>query len=143
MLPRAVLVDKARIVIVPLINVDSFVFTQQAFSPTDTYWYGNTPLQPLADQPVGGMDTGEALYTGEQAVGAQAYRRKTCSGAFPAGPVAPGPPGPIGPGPGRGGIRPGRVVRRLVLDDNHVDLLDREQQSERGNRRPCACQQGR
>ncbi len=72
------LVDKARIVIVPLINVDSFVFTQQAVSPADTVWYGeDTPedLRPF----------GADLYTAEQAIGAQAYRRKTCSGAFPAG----------------------------------------------------------
>ena len=72
------LVDSARIVIVPLINVDSFVFTQQAVSPADTVWYGqDTPeeLRPF----------GADLYTAEQAIGAQAYRRKTCSGAFPAG----------------------------------------------------------
>ena len=85
-------VDKARIVIVPMINVDSFVFTQQAFSPTDTFWYGGTPAQPIADTPLPpntpqfpGQDIGSVVFTGEQAVGAQAYRRKTCSGAFPAG----------------------------------------------------------
>jgi hypothetical protein len=86
------LVDRARIVIVPLINVDSFVFTQQAISPADIFWYGGTPAQPIADTrfPNGtpqfsGDDIGAAVFTGEQAVGAQAYRRKTCSGAFPAG----------------------------------------------------------
>ncbi len=86
------LVDNARIVIVPIINVDSFVFTQEAFSPADTFWYGGTPAQPIADQPLPegtpqfpGQDVGSVFYTGEQAVGAQAYRRKTCSGAFPAG----------------------------------------------------------
>jgi hypothetical protein len=86
------LVDNARIVIVPIINVDSFVFTQAAFSPADTFWYGGTPAQPIADQPLPdgtpqfpGQDVGSVPYTGEQAVGAQAYRRKTCSGAFPAG----------------------------------------------------------
>jgi hypothetical protein len=86
------LVDKARIVVVPVINVDSFVFTQQAFSPTDTFWYGGTPAQPIADTPLPpntpqfpGQDIGSVVFTGEQAVGAQAYRRKTCSGAFPAG----------------------------------------------------------
>ena len=86
------LVDNARIVIVPIINVDSFVFTQEAFSPADTFWYGGTPAQPIADQPLPeatpqfpGQDVGSVVYTGEQFVGAQAYRRKTCSGAFPAG----------------------------------------------------------
>ena len=72
------LVNKARIVIVPLINVDSFVFTQQAVSPADTVWYGDDTPEEL-------RPFGADVYTAEQAIGAQAYRRKTCSGAFPAG----------------------------------------------------------
>ena len=68
--------DNARVVIVPLINVDGFVSSRGATDPADTVWYGdNDDLRFL----------GPNMYTGEAATGVGAYRRKTCRGALPVG----------------------------------------------------------
>jgi hypothetical protein len=68
--------DKTRVVIVPLINVDGFVSSRGATDPADTTWYGdNDDVRFL----------GPNLYTGEAATGIGAYRRKTCRGTLPVG----------------------------------------------------------
>ena len=70
------LLDKTRVVVVPLINVDGFVSSRGATDPADTVWYGdNDDVRFL----------GPHMYLGEQATGTAAYRRKTCRGALPVG----------------------------------------------------------
>jgi hypothetical protein len=80
------LLQRERIVIVPIINVDGFISSRDAFDLGDQF-YANGVNIPDPTGQVGGVDGGSTVSLGEAVAngGNFAYRRKNCDGVVPSG----------------------------------------------------------
>ena len=78
------LLERERIVIVPIVNVDGFISSRDAFDLGDEFYANNVYITDPTHQ-VGDVDGGSEVTLGESVAngGNFAYRRKNCDGGVP------------------------------------------------------------